>query len=152
MAAPDPAQLRAELTSDPAKVGYSAALAARNDVALAAALNSRAGPGATPVNESKVSRDDFLIGLRPALLALPGKDDATQRKWDRILGTVHSADAVTIDAMTIALLSAAVADGLLTQTQSLAIYQRAGSRAESLWGAGVVVPVDQVSDALNAKG
>jgi hypothetical protein len=110
-----------------------------NDQAVADLYNARTGPGAATVALTEVGKSDFLKAIRPALLALAGKDATVQAKWDRIIQAASFADMVTIDAVTLGVLALAVADGILTQAQSDAVWHRTGSRAEVLFGAGFTV-------------
>lgn len=74
----------------------------------------------TPPTGVMIPRGEFKKRLAPAYLALAGKDDATQRKWDRILdGLLGDYQSVRLtDATVQALVGAAVGDGLLTQQQA----------------------------------
>lgn len=144
----DPVTLAGELRGDPLVLGYAARIVVGDDAGLARLLNARTGPGAATIALTSVPKSDFLVGLRPALLALAAKSAAIQGKWDRILAAIQSADAVRIDPITIGLLGQAVADGLLTQAQVDAIGSRIGSRAERLFGLGTVVLSSDVSYAL----
>lgn len=74
----------------------------------------------TPPAGVVIPRGEFKKRLAPAYLVLASKDDATQRKWDRILdGLLADYTEVRLtDATVQALVGAAVADGLLTQQQA----------------------------------
>lgn len=146
------AELYAELTGDPASVGYAAHVAIRDDGGIATLINDRSGPGSASIQLDFIPKDRMLAGLRPSIVALASAADAVQRKWDRILGTIQSAEWATVDATTFSLFTLAVSDGIATQEQVDAITHRPGSRAEALWGAGVAVPVDQISRTLNTQG
>jgi hypothetical protein len=153
----DLAALKAEIQADPEGIGYAPHAAAQDDAAVAGLLNAPTGPGAAPIALSYVSRDDFLKAILPAFLVLPtlatpaGSPETIQAKWDRILNMVSSGAGVTINAQVQALLAQAVADGVLTQAESDAVWHRTGSRAEVLWGPGAVVTPAQVSVALRGK-
>lgn len=140
-----PANLRSELQSDPAGLGYAALIAAGNDAAIMAAINSPTGPGAASIPLTSIPRDSFMTSLLPAYLTLASKDAATQAKWDRILGVLNNS---TIIAPNPGLFAIAIADGLLSQAQADACWHRVGSRAESLWGAGLAVSLSDISFAL----
>lgn len=144
----DPAALRAEITTDPAGLGYAPLVAAGADAGIAALLGATTGPGAAPIALPSVSRDAFLLGLRPAYMSLPTLPAAVQQKWDRILAAINSGAAVAIDAGTQGLLASAVADGVLTQAQADAVWHRTGSRAEVLFGPDTVMTQADVSFAL----
>lgn len=152
---PDPftsQALRAELDADPAGLGYAAPRAIGDRLTLLALLNDRSGPGTATIALDSVPRNGFVEALRPGLLALAGLSAATQMKWDRILNAIYTTTgSVTIDPTTRGLLSAAIADGVLTQAQADAAWHRAGSRAEALWGAGTVVTLTHLADAFSLK-
>lgn len=103
-----------------------------------------------PVTLARVPRDDLLAALRPALGTLPGLSAAVQSKWDRVLSWVRSSDGVPVDAGTISLFNSAVADGVLTQAQATACYQRQGSWAEVHFGAGTSLDWRDVAVAMNS--
>jgi hypothetical protein len=147
----DRAALKAEIQADPLGIGYGPHAAAQDDAAVAGLLNARTGPGAGTIALDYVSRDDFLKGIRPALLRLPAEDANIQAKWDRILSLIATGPGVTIDDETRALLDSAVTDGILTQAEADAVWHRTGSRAEVLFGPGAVVTPAEVSVALRGK-
>lgn len=76
----------------------------------------------TPPAGTVITRAEFKKRLAPAYLVLASKDDAVQRKWDRILdGLLGDYYEVRLtDATVQALVGAAVADGLLTKQQAQA--------------------------------
>jgi hypothetical protein len=140
----DTAQLTAELTTDPAAVGYAAMVASGNDAAIVAALNATS---AAVVSSASMTRDDFLTAILPAGLSLATKDAATQAKWDRLIGLACAANTIVV-ANIAGLLQLAVGDGLLTADQAGAVGKRSGSRAEVLFGADTIVSLGDVSFAL----
>lgn len=149
LTAPQSAALAAELKADPLALGYADAIRAGNDQAVADLLNDRAGKGAAPVALASVTRAQFLAGILPAILALAGKDDATQRKWDRIIGAAAAVDSVIVaDPNIAAVYQMAIGDGLLSADQVAAATNRLGSRAEVLFGADAAVTTSDVSFAL----
>lgn len=141
--------LRNELTNDPLQLGYAARLAVADDRGVAELLNDRVGPGAAPIMLDAASKTEFMLGIAPALLALPSKTAAVQQKWDRVLGLLPAiGETVHLSDPTVAgLLAAAAADGVLTQAQIDALVTRLGSRAEVLFGSGVVVRPEDVGAA-----
>ncbi len=147
----DYAALRTEITTDPQHMGFASLVTAGNDSGIASALNLATGPGAGTLTAPSMLRDDFSLAILPLTLVLAGKDAATQAKWDRILAFVRSSNAVSVTSPTVQqLFGLAQQDGLMTQQQAAAIGQRACSRAETLFGAGVVVGQADVSFALRS--
>lgn len=142
------AALATELASDPASLGYAAHVAAGRDGDIEALINATTGPGVGTITLASVTRNQFIKGLMPAVLTLAGKDAATKDKWDRALSAVTAADPITIDASNLYFLGLVAADGLLTSNQAEAIYKRAGSRAEVLFGAGTHVDTSDIAKAL----
>jgi hypothetical protein len=140
--------LLTELQTDPRQIGYAGPLAIGDQDALAAMLNAITGPGAATVTLASVPHDAFELGLAPALLGFSTLSATIQAKWQPILAALNSSTNVTINAETIGLLSTAVTDGVMTTAQATAIYQRTGSRAEVLFGAGTVVLISDVSAAV----
>jgi hypothetical protein len=119
--------------------------ASKGDADIAGLLNTI---GTTNVTLASIDKDTFLLAIAPAYLSLPTLSDALQKKWDRILGVIGSAERITFTSTVSYLLSQAVTDGVLTQDQVSAVNQRPGTRAEVLFGAGTVVTQSDVSFAL----
>lgn len=142
----DYAALKAEITTDPAQLGYAAMVASGSDQGIADLLNT---PGPT-ITVSSLDRDGFLLATMPATLALASASATLQGKWDRLLGVACAASSVSIGAWSV-LGPMAVTDGLLTQAQADAVFTRKGTRAESLWGAGASVSNSDVSFALRGN-
>ncbi len=155
-----PSQLKAELTDDPAGLGYAALVAAGNDAALAALLNA---PGAGSVNRREVPRGELLEALAgtgglaavyaaavdPQGAAFSVAKAATLI-LDDPLGTVDYTRAGT-RALVAALGPGALA--VLTAQQLAALQgvcAKSGSRAEVLWGDGATVSAQQVGEARNS--
>lgn len=151
MPAIDPAQLAAEIRTDPQALGYAAPLAAGQDGVIADLLNA-VNP-AYVVSLSIIDKGDFLIGMLPAASALAGQDAATQANWDRMISIACANNTIDVgNAAVQAVLTAAVQQNLLSQAQADAVTKRAGSRAEVLFGAGTVVTHTDVARALGNLG
>jgi hypothetical protein len=141
--------LKRELETDPKGVGYATPLALGNDTALADLLNAVTGTGSSTIKDASLARSDFLLAIAPAYLTLPNLSQVVQSKWDRILAVISAADRIDIANPSVqALLAQAVSDGVLSQEHVDALGQRAGSRAEVLFGAGTVVGIQDVGFAL----
>ena len=142
------AALLVELQTDPMQLGYAAPLAIGNLDALATLLNSLTSPGAALISLPTVTHDQFELGLAPALLGFSSLPSNIQAKWQPILDALNSSSTIVIDTQTMGLLSIAVSDGVMTSAQAVAIYQRIGTRAEVLFGAGTVVQDSDLSAAI----
>lgn len=135
-------QLKSELQTDPLAIGYAPYVTAGNDNECAALINALTGPGAATITIPSYSSDAFATGILPAVMALGAATTALQTKWQYVLQTALSRQLIQYAAAS-PLLSALVADGLLTSAQVTAFTTRIGGRAEFLWGAGTQVsPVD----------
>lgn len=146
----DAQQLASELAQDPAQLGYAALVASGHDAGLAALLNARSGPGAAVVVEPVLSKGDFVLAILPGVMRIDGlADAATKSKWQRLWEAIQASESFRVaDPRVALLLDMAVADGVLTAPERAAVGQRAGSRAEALWGAGARVGPDDISRAL----
>src|SRR5579885_2925974 len=74
-------ELTDELYHGPLAASLASLLATAQDEAADALLNDPTGPAAGLAGVAGLDRDAFLVALSPALVALPGKDAATQSKW-----------------------------------------------------------------------
>lgn len=142
--------LAAELKADPAKLGYAEPLASGADGSIADLLNA---PNAGTVQLAKIAKGDFLLALLPAAQALSAKDAPTQANWDRLLSLACANESIDVGNPGVkAILTGAVQAGLLTAEQATAAASRPGSRAEVLFGVGVIVDHSDVSKALGNFG
>lgn len=138
-----PAQLQSEITNDPAGLGYAGKTsqqivdlinAARESITISVVV-----PKATVLQ---------VIGLGPFRAAALSEPKRTG--WLESLANIRSLEIgiVPSDAGVSALLTSAVADGVLTADEKAtldALGTRTGSRAEQLWGAGTVVTLNDVA-------
>ena len=130
--------LKAEITTDPAGLGYAALWVAGSDWQVAELLNA--------VRQSI----DIWRGLIPSHEVI---DVIVWTEWTglsaankQLLQTLTGPDRVnTSSANTRAAFSQMFAAGTATRTALLAVATRKGSRAEQLWGPGVVVTHDDVA-------
>lgn len=146
------AEILAELTADPASIGYAAHIAIRDDGGTADLLNARTGPGAGTITMDLLSRDQMLLGLIPAILALGTASSEVQGQWNPVLEILKASDWIALTPTILGILQGVVTAGLLTQEQLTAFTTRPCSRAETLWGINSSVPVGSVSAALNSQG
>lgn len=149
----DHAALRAEITSDPLSLGYAPLVENGDDEAVVELLNDPAGKGAGSVAMSYRTKGEFLLAIAPAVMGLSALSDDLQRKWDRMLGLLTATDVVQVGHPGVAgLLDLAIADGVITSEQKVAILTRTGSRAEVLFGPGSTVTPFDVGTARNTEG
>jgi hypothetical protein len=149
----DPIGLKAEITTDPKGLGYAPFVQPGSDNSIMALLNDPTNAkGQGTVAMPSLSKDQFLLATAPMLFTLVGLSAAIQAKWTPILEHLRAADQLDFTSATVqALVTAAVADGLLTQAQATALNQRMGSRAEVLFGAGTVLTNRDISFALRGS-
>lgn len=131
--------------------------AINSDTALTAFVTSRdcqaisdyyAGATATLVNHPILPKSDFLIGVMAGIAALNGAP-TLQNKWDRFLRVVSSVETVRVSSPAVqSLLGQLVTDNLMTQAQVDAFSKRAATRGENLLGAGVVISITDVAEAI----
>lgn len=142
--------LNTELTTDPAHLGYGPLVKSGNDQGIATLLNA---PNAGPVAISRTDNASFVSAFLPCLPAIAGLQDSAKKEmywkiWDAILAMPQ----ITFSNPNVSgMLAVAVADGIVTQEQAQSFLQRQGSRAEILFGAGVVVTTSDVSFALRGQ-
>lgn len=142
--------LKIELATDPKGLGYAPLVAVGNDQAVADLLNAKTGPGAEAISLAVIPKGDFLLGIAPAAMVLATKDDATQRRWDRLIALASASDQIRVGSPTIqGLLAQAVGEGLLAQGQVDGFTKRVGSRAEVLFGPGAMLTTTQIGEARN---
>lgn len=155
------AQMRTELTTDPNGYDYNAA--GRNDSDMAAKINAvRDGTNgaAIPVRRADVAVADVYAAVSVAdYTALPGTPTAAQLSAERrylawfsglaAMGRIRLLNDDGSDTPVVANFKAMFAAGTGTLTRLAALASRSGSRAEQLFGSGVVVTIDDVGRALN---
>jgi hypothetical protein len=140
------ASLKTELTTDPASLGYAPLIVLGSHNQISALINA---VGDTDVQLPSMDRDSFLTAVLPGVIRLASLDVAIQSKWDRLLAVARAASVISIAAVT-GIMAMAVSDGVMTSDEVAGIGKRKGSRAEVVFGAGVVVFTDDVSLALRA--
>jgi hypothetical protein len=150
----DYAALKTELQTDPKGLGLAVRVAAGDDDGAATLLNT-AGLSGETVQDGEIPKGTFLLSLAPNLLSMASLSAALQEKWDRIINAVAANATVHIThPHVIACVDAAVADGILTADDGAAtkaLGTRSCSRAEKLFGAGVVVTDADVARALRGN-
>lgn len=154
--------LRSEIETDPAGVGYAALVAAGNDTAVAGLLNAdfdtHLGLVGIPDVQAELHKFVHSSGL-PVWLVIEDTADDTQanaglRAACRMVRAVATSRYENVDLSLLAVagaLDALLLGGVLTEAQREALDDlatRARSRAEVVFGAGVVVSHTDVAVAL----
>lgn len=154
----DYAVLANEITTDPETYGYAAPLAAGNDSAIAALLNKLRdgtdGETAISIKRADVSSSEIFHAI--AVADLVNQPGASQLEWFNALLHLQTpirllnddGSATPVRANVIALFKA----GTPSLSRLAALETRFGSRAEQLFGTGVVVTANDVAQALIAAG
>jgi hypothetical protein len=145
-----PNQLQAllsELSTDPKGLGYAPNIAAGADGASAVLLNSLTGNGAGAVYMPAVPSQSFIAARQSApdwtMLTTPG----AIFNGIQLLSTMSPLDCTQSNTRTIL---TATFSGLSAASKAamIAVAQRTGSRAQVLFGAGIVVSAEDVAKAL----
>jgi hypothetical protein len=142
----DSQEILAEVTSDPASLGY----ASMSIVEKLAAINLTRETITFPVIVPKATVMELTTPamFRIAAMAEPGKT-----AWLQIMANIRSLDdgLRPSDASIQGLLTQAVADGVLLAPERALLESlgvRTGSRAEQLWGEGAVVTLNDLALVL----
>lgn len=131
--------LKAELVADPTARGYSAALAAGDFSPVAALLNEVQGG---------ITVDVPTVEGRAILEALEWSDlSALPVNAMLYLSALCQMDAVPTDSANVRAVLATILAGTGSLANLVALQTRSGSRAEQLFGAGVIV---SAADVLRA--
>lgn len=138
--------LNAELTVDPLSLGYAPLVAAGEDAQIAAILNATEGSGVGTVPHEPIAPNDFIALLDPDEL-----DSLTALELAQIQ-VYEAAGSINFGAPNVqAWLNKVFDNGSCPNTHAAlnAKFNRVASRAEVLFGAGVVVSSSQVAEARN---
>lgn len=140
------AELKAELTTDPAAMGYAGKSAQQ-------IVNLLNGPKPGVTFPAIVPKATLLkiMGLGPFRAA--ALNDPKKTGWLQSLANIRSLDQGLIPSEpgVAELLAQAVADGVVTASEKAMIDAqgtRPGSRAEELWGEGTVLSLNTVARIL----
>lgn len=139
----DYAALKAEIEKDPAGLGYKAFNDKGSDQQIADLLNLPRAGNTFETQRSSVTVNEFVAALDPGeFLSMAGEN--LQR-----LQVVLLASAIQInDSNTFVILEKIFQGQTATLSALTALQKREGSRAEVLFGAGVVATVNDISKAL----
>ena len=137
------AELRSELTNDPAGLGYAGKTAAQKVALINAAKEGVTFPKLVDV--ATVLRVIGMAQFRAAALTEPSRTG-----WLETLANIRSLKdgLIPSDSGVAELLAGAIQAGVLTTGEKAALDTlgtRQGSRAEELWGAGTVVSLNDVA-------
>lgn len=145
--------LKNEITNDPTKIGYAALLASGSDAGISPALNALTQ---ARISRGIVSVSVFMADFGAQVLALkadPTLSVAPQFAallWSlSIVSTIDYSNPVVLGGL--AGMAKASVSGL-TQDQITLITTRPASRADVLFGAGVIVSPADVAQAMKAGG
>jgi hypothetical protein len=139
--------LHTEISTDPTALGYAAMLATGSDAGLAAAMNAI---GTARISRNVVTKEIFFVDFGPQMLGIFSNTDLSTAfepllKMLYQVGTVDYSNAIVQGGLAN---MAAVASLNLTSAQVQTITTRPCSRAETLFGGGVVVTNTDIAQAM----
>jgi len=138
-----------EINTDPLNLGYAQYITMGSDYGISLLLNSTAGNGTGTIALSTMNNADFVTAFLPYLANLDGLTAQKQGFYTLIWQTILAMPVINFSDGTVeGIMNQAVADGLLTQAQAISLNQRIGSRAEVLFGAGVIIDHLDIAQAL----
>ena len=138
----DIAALRSEVANDPLAIGYAPFRNGINDSKVADLLNTvRAGAGFR-VDRPNVPASEVFEAIAPLEMAAVVSADL-----QRLQLLLHMGEVNLAGVNTRAILAACFPVGSVTRTNLIALQKRQGSRAEALFGFGVVVTSGDIASA-----
>lgn len=156
MTAPTTTQLKAEIQNDPAALGYAPFVAANDFLGAANLIN--AVNAAISIKRPDVMAAEVLqaVDVRdvafPNVSAVPAASQPLATAWFTAVLALSRIQLVNNDGTDTTALKniklLLVSGGQGSQARLNALAVRPGSRAESLWGAGVVVSGADIANAL----
>lgn len=138
-----------EINIDPLNLGYSQYITMGSDYGISVLLNNIIGNGSATITLPTMSNSDFVAAFLPYLPAALKSSNSVfySTIWQTILAMpIIDFTKGTVDAV----MAEAVSDGVMTQAQATALNQRMGSRAEVLFGAGIII--DHLDIAKSLRG
>ncbi len=135
-------QLKTEIQTDPAALGYAPFIASGSDNAIADLLNA---VGAFSINRTRIPAVEVVNAIVPTEWTALTADEKNRISFIVSAGEVDASAANTRSAFL-----AAFAGGTTTRANLVALQTRPGSRAEALFGSGTFVSADDVAKALRA--
>jgi hypothetical protein len=143
------ANLHAELTVDPKSIGFAPLLVSGDDTEIANLLNATTGPGIGIVPHEPIAPNDFIALLDPNEL-----DSLTALQLAQIQ-VYEAAGEINFGSPNVQQWLNKVFDNAsfpVTHSNLDALFNRTASRAEVLFGAGVVINSSQVATAREYTG
>lgn len=135
--------LQAELTNDPEGMGYAAAIAAGDWIAVQSKLLT-GSPGSTKMR-TYVTRGYFLLAIAASAFRISSLPEGFQRAWDRVLGMIQANDSIDVSNPGVqSLLDMGVAQGVITAEEKAALTREPCTRIEAILGRNEVVPVSEL--------
>ena len=137
--------LHSEINTDTTQMGYAALVTIGSDAGIASLLNM---PSASRVSRQVVSRETFMVDFGPQVLTILSDTTLSANfgpllKLLALVSTVDYSNALVAGA-----LHNMIGVGGLTQTAISSLTTRPASRAEILFGIGIIVSGNDVSMAL----
>ncbi len=136
------AALKTELLTDPLGLGYSTALTAGDDNTLADMLNQVREGGGFQVNRDPVTPGAIFGVIDPDEYAGLTSTNLQRLATAFTVPTINLGDDSILDIMT-----GIFPGGSLTNQAIVTLSKRQGSRAEVLWGTGLVITSNVVNTA-----
>lgn len=137
--------LRNELRNDPLSLGYGPAIASGDQNTLFSLVNMIRRGGAFQVDRDPVRPEVLFSEVTPEDFAAMTTTELARLQVLMVLPQIDLADGSTktiVDSL--------FANGAVTRQNVTILKQRDGSRAEVLWGKGIIVTVNQIDQALQA--
>jgi hypothetical protein len=145
------AALATELNSDPKTLGYAAWIPVKSTGGnnnICNLINSLTGNGAATIQQTTMTAAQIAAILLP-LFANATALTAAQYGYYGVMFNMIMAQQGPITLSVLANFSTQmITNNILTAPQATALGQRTGSRAEVLWGQGIVVTEQDVEVAL----
>jgi hypothetical protein len=145
------AALLSELNTDPKSLGYSTWIHGNDTGAnnnICTLINALTGAGAATITMTTMTAAQ-IAGYMLPLLGAATALTAVKYAYYQLMFNIIMAQQGNIAVSNLSVFGAQmVSDGILTGAQGTALDQRTGSRAEVLWGQGIVVAEGDVEVAL----
>lgn len=136
---PTPQQIRTEIMTDPGALGYAAPLAVKDWNALLAALNLVRAGAPFVINRRSLTAQEIVESIVHSEW-IAAAVTAPMREGIQLILTTASTEGLDPQNPNVrAFFTGAFAAGTVTRTNLTAKLTRQGSRAEVLWGDGVII-------------
>lgn len=138
------AALKSELLTDPIGIGYATALANGDDNTLADMLNIKRDGGGFQVNRDPVTPGDVFAQITPTDYAA-----LTSTNLQRLATAFTVPELDLAVSNVVEMLTGVFENGSTTNQAIILLSKRQGSRAEVLWGPGIVITANMVNTSRN---